>query len=114
MVANGTVTVSLSTDVRIGFFLSLFFAAMVLLTAFVVTCRFYTRYFISRSLGVDDWMTLVAFVGWLFLPNFESLISETRVLTLGAACAMGVMVTTGFGRHRHTLNADQTLLYMKV
>ncbi len=67
------------------------------LTTLVVLLRFYTRHFLSRALGADDWMMLVSLV-----------------LAIVDGVTMLLMTTQGLGRHMWTLSAEQIKTYNMV
>lgn len=66
------------------------------LAATVVGLRIYTRAFIIRQMGPDDWAAIIAF---------------SLVFACGFCVAYNV--NYGFGKHQNTLTPDQIVLYLR-
>ncbi|KAH8901281.1 hypothetical protein GQ53DRAFT_629799, partial [Thozetella sp. PMI_491] len=66
-------------------------------TTFFVALRFYSRGYMSRNLGIDDWMS-----GW------------SMIMTIITGALMAAEATTGLGRHRASLTDEEYRQYMKV
>ncbi|OAA59570.1 hypothetical protein SPI_05768 [Niveomyces insectorum RCEF 264] len=63
-------------------------------TAAVVLLRFYTRHYLSRAVGADDWMMLVSLI-----------------LAIVDGTTMLLMTTRGLGHHMWTVSADAVKTY---
>jgi hypothetical protein len=76
MTSNTTADSGLPTDNRTGVIIGIVAFLLPLTTAFV-GLRFYARKYLSNSIWVDDWMTLVSLVrpACFFFPNNNDLTS---------------------------------------
>ncbi|KAI7779770.1 integral membrane protein [Diaporthe eres] len=95
-------------------------ASVVPVTALVVSMRFYTRWAVVKSVGIDDWAILAAMVGLpasvlFYVSVFElTWFGGDQLLVIPEAVFQCLMAQTGLGKHAWMLTEKMTLRFYQV
>lgn len=95
-------------------------AAVVPVTALVVSVRFYTRWAVVKSFGIDDWAILAAMVcsSASVSPTMSAVeltwFGVYQLLVIVEAVFQCLMAQTGLGKHAWMLTEKMTLRFYQV